>query len=80
MLWIFLGLTGGIHEVETLGRASASLPLRLLVVNVGLVLFNLVPAFPMDGGRILRAVLAMRMDYARVMSAVFSVGQAFRNA
>ncbi len=46
----------------------------MLIVNMMLVLFNMIPAFPMDGGRVFRSVLAMMIDYRQATNLASRVG------
>jgi Zn-dependent protease len=64
LLWFAVDLPFG-WTAEAATNSLLDLARTLLIWNLWMGLFNLLPAFPMDGGRILRAILAMRLPYLK---------------
>ena len=77
VLFATLQLTGQWEPLAGVSLTDGPFLERLMLVNVSLLVFNMLPAFPMDGGRALRALLAMRMDEARATRIAATLGQGF---
>ena len=83
LLYAVLALSGPVHSITDLTATDDAvlgrpLLVQLLSVNVWIALFNLIPAFPMDGGRVLRALLAMRSgSYTQATATAARVGKFF---
>jgi Zn-dependent protease/CBS domain-containing protein len=75
VLYGMLAAAGVRPDLENLQWVGGNFLNKLMVVNVWLVAFNLLPAFPMDGGRVLRALLATRIEYTRATQVAARVGQ-----
>lgn len=65
----------GLSEILSSEQSLSNFLLWLLSANVSLVLFNLIPAFPLDGGRVLRALLAMGLGFPRATRIASGIGQ-----
>ncbi len=75
LLWLVIGRPLGIQDFAVLDQPGSSLLLQLMEVNIMLILFNMIPAFPMDGGRVLRALLATQLDHAQATQIAARIGQ-----
>lgn len=75
LLWFWISLTSNVQDPYEISLSTGSFAERLLIVNFILAFFNLLPAFPMDGGRVFRAVLSMRMDRNRATQIAVAGGQ-----
>ena len=76
---LFAGLVGG-AMVNPFGLSMTEpgvlheFASQVMVANIALAIFNLLPAFPMDGGRVLRAILAIGMPRVRATAVAVGVG------
>lgn len=77
ILYVFLIVSDAFSPLSNITVLSGSFFERLMAVNIFLMIFNLLPAFPMDGGRILRASLAIKGNYLQATRRAVLLGRGF---
>lgn len=78
VIWVVLVVLGAGTQIDTLTQldsARADLLGRLAYVNLLLAAFNMIPAFPMDGGRVFRALLCLKLDRVKATRIAALAGQ-----
>ncbi len=79
LLWIYIALfhPADITTIEFETITAANFPIMLLAANLFIVAFNLIPAFPMDGGRLFRSALSIKMSRLKATQIAKDIGQVF---
>jgi stage IV sporulation protein FB len=72
---VLVGLSADSPDAPLAIVTEGTIVWQLLYVNLSLFVFNLIPAFPMDGGRVLRAALAIGLGETRATNIAAAVGQ-----
>jgi len=75
LLFLLPGQGASMDDLQEFTNPGQSLISQLITVNLFLVAFNMIPAFPMDGGRVLRALLAIKLPHARATLIAARTGQ-----
>src|SRR5262249_31916767 len=75
VLMMFASATPHVQHFAAIENSHTALIDRLAAVNLFLAVFNMIPAFPMDGGRVLRSLLAIRLGFVRATEVAATIGQ-----
>jgi Zn-dependent protease len=75
VLYLLVGRWAGVGAPNMQPDSPQAFFAGLIGVNILLAIFNLIPAFPMDGGRVLRGILALKLDYGRATWIAVGIGQ-----
>lgn len=75
LLFPVLSLSGGLNDLDVARFSHHNFLPSLMVVNIWLAVFNMIPAFPMDGGRVLRALLSFKFERHVATRIAASIGQ-----